>query len=369
MASVNWEVTFFELHTTTLDETTASLFANGRMQVAVDVFVRAIDSQNGSRYRLTQAELNTIQLVQYVNPNIVLTDPWFYSDQQNEFAHAMPSSGDTNASPASNEALPIQNDATWDHKRYWVRTTRVEHIRVAARIRQPNGTTESTNNGTSFNSFVHLTGEPPVLYNSTTIGTERDPVVTNGIHTVTVTSATTWDQYRGAWTQVNYYLYSKVYSFLRANIPGVPFGHDEANKYLHFAEADNGTNLRSHYIWELNGPSWRAAGPQQDIMFQGQTHHVRSRRDIRINQMRNALCFTILEHESRSPIWHPFWDWIPGFELLDIYGNSGLFTATHSADRRELVIRNGLPRSISAEQNDKHLSATSQDEELSKPKL
>lgn len=173
----NWEVTFFEVHTASSDSTSAVVFANGRMQVPVDVFIKVVDPQNHQRYHLTQAELDSIQPVEYDNPNILMGGAWEYTDLSNQFAHALISLEIAVASPAFNESWPIENDNSPDHKRYYVTTTRAEHKRVSARIRQPNGTIISLHRGGAFDSHVHLTGIPPAAYNTSTISVNQEVVV------------------------------------------------------------------------------------------------------------------------------------------------------------------------------------------------
>lgn len=343
---VSWQVTDFRVRTNTPDGTSALLFANGRMQVVVDVFIRAVDVENHRRHHLTQAELDTIQLVKYINTEILLSDPWSYSSQSNEFAKAMPASDDTVANPAWNEGLPIQTDETLDHKRYFVTTTRVESIRVAARIRQPNGRIESTNNGTSFDSSVHLTGTPPVLYTTNTITVNADVVVRDGTYRAVLHNEglrSVWN----TWTQVNYYVSTQVYPLLRARLIGPPFLQAHPNRYIslnHVAEAMQ--YRRMHYIWEPGAPRTVQVGIESATSWErGGLVTIFSEVPVQINQQKNSLCLTAMSFESREFVWthFPLNRFNAGFELYDIYGNRGAFTASQSANLAEIVILNGAP--------------------------
>ena len=74
MTRTQWEVTSFSLRTGAPDSTTDIIYANGRMQVQVNVLIKAIVKGQTKRYLLTQSELASIELVDYDNPNHVLSD-------------------------------------------------------------------------------------------------------------------------------------------------------------------------------------------------------------------------------------------------------------------------------------------------------
>ena len=349
-----WEVIFFEVHTVSLDSTSAVLFANGRMQTPVDVFIRAVNPQNHQRYRLTQAELDTIQLVEFNNTTVVLEGAWSYSDQRNEFAHVLLSSEAADASPAFNESWPIQNDNSPDHKRYYVTTTRVEHKRVSARIREPNGTMVSIHHGGNFNSPVHLTGIPPVLYNTSTISENREVVVPDGRYMISAGRPPITLQ--RPYNQVNYYLSTQSYPLLKANILGIPDVPNQPNVYTQFSNNNSrAETLKIHCIWEPAGQTVRRVSVYRHVTTENVLSAFWTDLSIVVNQQKDALCLTRLSLDAEGDFWNPDFSHSCGFELYDIYGNRGWFTASHSVDRDEIVILNGRPSASSNEQNYDHI--------------
>ena len=367
----NWEVTSFEVLTASLDPTSATFFANGRMQVPVNVLIRAVDSNNHQPVRLTQAELNTIQLVEYHNPNILLNNAWSYSDESNEFAHALPSSEATIASPALNDSRPTLDDGSPDHKRYWVTATKVEHRTVAARITQPNGTRQSTHNGSRFDSHVHLTGIPPVDYNRSTISVDREVIVSDGFYGMSARPPPS-GQLAESWTQVNYYISTTVYPFLKADIHGFnprPSTPSLTNSYLYRFAGQTPFDLKLHYIWE-NGPQTRkTVGENRSWTRNGVTYTVTAQVTVNVNQRRNALCLTRMSFEKGHYGWNTGFNHRCGFELYDIYGNHGSFTASHSAEGDEIVILSGTPRASATEQSNDDSAVVSQDDLQGKPEF
>lgn len=310
--SRNWEVTFFTVQTTSLDPTAGSLFANGRMPVPIDILIKANYTDNHHRHRLLKSELNSIQLVEYNNPNRELTGPWSYSSQENEFAHSLPSSGVTVSSPMLNDDSP-------DHQRYWVTTTSTLDIRVGARIMQPDGTRRSTHNGSVFDSHVHLTRINPVRYNTTTINVYQEAVAQGTYLTrVFPSSGERPYEHQDLWNQVNYYVSTM------------------------------------HY------PGHAIVGVEISL-------------NIHVNQKKNALCLTRMSFENRD---RPWTSWIHvdretacGFDLYDVYGNRGSFRTGHSGNRDEIRILNGSATISSTEQDDKHSPVVSQDGAPHKAKL
>ena len=145
-----WVVTFFKVLTSTKDQTSDILYANGAMQVPINVFIKAIDPNANAPYSLTQDELDGITLVEYNNTANELDGDWSYSDEENEYAHSLatsksiPNPGMYIPSfaeiPQSSQIrqLAIQADMgsstssskapQWKH--YWVTTTKIEERKL-----------------------------------------------------------------------------------------------------------------------------------------------------------------------------------------------------------------------------------------------
>ncbi|GKZ33300.1 hypothetical protein AbraIFM66950_003143, partial [Aspergillus brasiliensis] len=106
-----WEVTSFAVQTSTANQKTDTLYANGRMQVPVIISVKAVNGTTGAIYDSTE-----------------VTGTWFYSTTENEFAHTLGNSRDP-VTPIADGTKSII---------FWISSTKVENKNIAAFITQPN---------------------------------------------------------------------------------------------------------------------------------------------------------------------------------------------------------------------------------------
>src|SRR4051812_2079426 len=166
-----WDVTTLKLATSAHSQTSDALYANGRMQVPVHVEIRARDRATGNTYRLTESELNGIELVDYYDTSRKITGSWFYSDHENEYSHSLLSvASDLNL--AVDVARANQGDGS-QFKTYWVSTTMSENKNIGARVLQPGGTMV-TSHGDNFDTHVTLTGRAPITYTTDSINVQRE---------------------------------------------------------------------------------------------------------------------------------------------------------------------------------------------------
>ena len=345
-ASANWEVTFFQIHSAS-GGATASLFANGRMQAPVDVFIRAVSKVDHRPHRLTEAELNSIQLVHYNNPDNLLQGDWLYSDQDNGYAQSLSSPGAAVASATRSNDSP-------SHKRLYVTTTRVAEVRIGARIRQPNGQMVSLHLGGTFDSFVHLTGMPPVAYNRSSITVTSEVVVANGRYSIQVGPPPTMTAHR-SYNQVNYYVSTNIHPLLKAHIPGIPFRNLRHwhNCYFNVGPRNPAAaNANSQWIWETGEQQVRDIAIFRSVFAQVGMQSDLRMIPIRVNQKKDALCLTRIATPTEGDSFTSTHTYPCAFELEDIYGNRGWFTARPSEDFDKIEIVNGRPTSLSTEQAD-----------------
>ncbi|KHN97340.1 uncharacterized protein MAM_04937 [Metarhizium album ARSEF 1941] len=317
------------------------LFGNGRMQVAVNILIRAIHPTTLQPVTLTAAELSSIELCDYYNTSEKLTGGWTYTTQENEFSHSMPPGrkdpdeeepeaadkeepeAADKKEPEAAEGEPRANDQA---QRYWVSTTRFESKDIAARIRQPNNVVITTRTG-NFDTRVTLRGVVPVSYHMGNVSFERYDTA----------NASNWDQ-------DNYYLRSNVHNFKKVD----RFGHLPASYAVHGMRHSIGhyTNRGRkfiRYIWDM--------GPRTTVRV-GYTHRADGSSypggktaDIVIREQAHTLCLTRFRLDNEPTNLYPngfiFNTW---FRIFDIYGNSGEFTVVPSSDRNTMSLRSGAAR-------------------------
>ncbi|GKZ33893.1 hypothetical protein AbraIFM66950_003980 [Aspergillus brasiliensis] len=283
--STAWEVSSFEVQTTTPSATSDGLYANDNMQVPVVVVIKAIDSDSAMPYELSESDLETIKLADYDDPPTELSGAWSYSTTENE-------------------------------KRYWVTTTKIENKKVAASIKQPNGTVVHTA-GASFESKVTLTGTNVVTYKLSDLNLRKGDTTTGSGENII---------YLGDWSQTNYYLTAGKYLLRKADFDGYNLGRTWEYKIvpwnmLQLYSPRGSRNPMSSIYWPMGPKETRRAGRG--------TANV----EITVNEEENALCFTYLHVELLDWIW--FNDDYVGegrSTFYDQFGNPGTFWVGYKDD-------------------------------------
>ena len=299
------------------------LFGNGRMQVAVNILIKAIHPTTLQPVTLTDAELSTIELCDYYNTSEKLTGGWTYTAQENEFSHTMPS-GSKDPDKEEPEAAEVEPLANEQAKRYWVSTTRFESKDVAARIKQPNNVVITTRTG-NFDTRVTLRGNVPVNYHMDNVTFQR------------------YDTASGSyWDQDNYYLRSKVHNFKKVD----RYGHKGASDPVHGMRHSCGHYTTSgkkyiRYIWDMGARATVKVGYTH--WTNGTAYPGGKTANIAIREHAHTLCLTRFRLDKESAnlypkgfIYNPTW-----FRIYDVYGNSGDFTVVHSSDRNTMSLKNG----------------------------
>lgn len=240
--SVRWEVTTLKI---SADPAGTSLYANGRMQVAANVLIKAVNPANNANYTLTAAELAKIELCDYYNTNEKLTGPWTYTATENEFAHTMPSANAPNDGDDGDDdgvaKASAQAAMADQHKKYWVSTTRAEVKSVGARIQQPNGTVITTRNAPN-DSNIAFRASVDIRYSLANTEWWREDT-TNG----------------SGWDQDNYFLRSKGHRFIRADRQ-----HYSRDSYpvvgMRNSIAYHHGNPNLHFFWPMGGRATQRVG-------------------------------------------------------------------------------------------------------------
>ncbi|KAJ7192347.1 hypothetical protein GGX14DRAFT_380229 [Mycena pura] len=326
----DWKVTYFKVETSTFSANTDSLYANGRMQIPVIVSIKAIDTAARKPYTLTDSDLNKIKLVYYYDTSGTLSNGWSYTDQKDDmFAHTV--TGQSGSSAATADAGP-------QAKTYWVNTTQVENQKVAASIKQSDGTTVTTHSS-KFDSHVTLTvtGLIPIAYTTDNVQISRKDTANGTYRKRTGIGPPGWNQWQEGtmnWNQHNYYVSSNGFKFVKADIhdddsTGYADGHPgDARLKNSFAYHATDSSLKMCFIWEFGAEDTKTAGVYKEDGDKRAYAYL----DIKVNKKINALCLTHLAFDTAFKIGGDWSDSKCGFTIYDVYGNSGKFYVACSSD-------------------------------------
>ncbi|KAH2761583.1 hypothetical protein KXW10_000405 [Aspergillus fumigatus] len=308
-----WTVVSIDIYTTTSDKISDTLYANGRMQVPVDVLILTKPAAV-----LTEEELSSIKLVHYNDTAKTLSGGWVYSDEANEFAHSL----DPELLGVS-AALPVTEtgqDNSKQLKRYWVSTKEIETLKIAASIQQPDGKT-ITSNSSYGGTFAALTGKTPITYTTDNVDFEREDTSHTDI-----------------FDQDNYYVSSRIpqHPFRKAVIHAYnSTDYGLINCYSYVSWHDD-CHLALFYMWDFGPESQKTVGVGTSL-FGGLFDK------ISVNQKPNALCLTRLLITAPFDIdYGTSWWYAPWFVIYDVYGNVGQFSVD-TKDRNLCVIGNENP--------------------------
>ncbi|EEP81064.1 predicted protein [Uncinocarpus reesii 1704] len=345
---MTWEISDFRVRTTTPSQESDVLYANGRMQVAVCISIKAINKDTGTRYKLSQAELDSSQLVDYYNSSKTLQGDWSYSSQENEFTHTLAVGMSVSDSAPKDTPTYGSFEEGPQEKCYWVSTTKADNKHIGACITQPDGTVISTSDP-DYKSQVTLTGKTPIYYttdNTTQVSKETD----SGQYKANLVRGSRSTPADGHWKQYNYYVSTNVHQLLKANI----YGYDESgntnphhdSRMSHsFAYAPNDNYLNLCFIWDYGPPSSTTAGLHYEgtttVAGQNYKYKADACANIGVNQQERHLCLTHLRFNAGVNTWGDKWHVGCWFELYDIFGNTG--TMSVKWDDKAIVFRDGKP--------------------------
>ncbi|PYI09384.1 hypothetical protein BO78DRAFT_437947 [Aspergillus sclerotiicarbonarius CBS 121057] len=341
MTGPNWEVTFFEITTTRRDRITDTLYANGLMQVPVDISIKA--TVDDRPYSLSEEELSSIKLVRYVAPDEALSDGWEYTASENDFDHVMPASA-ASATPnpeiksnhdTSEQAASPNNAPAADRqvKRYWVTTTKVANEQIAASIQAPSGDVITTHGDDSgFDSCAALTGVAPIVYYEQDLLTDK---YSKKEDTETHKWSAPHGKAHGKVYEQNVYVSLKNGRMHKAEVTGVK--RDDEEYWFNHAYrrhvptwVDNALDI--HYAWDTGDTKHQWVGqplPHSeyvDAKWQVETN-------MRQHKFNLARC-AIRTEDTSMKLWSPNYNWEQhnSIILFDRCGNSGRFKAKYDND-------------------------------------
>ncbi|KAL6229092.1 hypothetical protein BDW75DRAFT_225700 [Aspergillus navahoensis] len=147
----SWEVTGFQIQSHTSELKPDSVNADGKMQAPVYVFIKANVKGADDHYRLTEEELNKIELIEFDGANHQLSDGWSYSDKEG------PSVPSARVATQLNVSGPDNIGDSYQSKCFWVSSTNAEDKNINARITQPDGKIVTTETSTKV-SFATVAG-------------------------------------------------------------------------------------------------------------------------------------------------------------------------------------------------------------------
>lgn len=353
---VDWEVLDLSIGTSNSHPESAQLFANGRMQAVVRVWISAQIKGTNQSYNLSPDELSEIALVDYNDPYNGLDrdgdmrGDWQYSENPGEYTQPLPSSRIVGAATDLPQLARGSQTQT-----YWVTTTAQENKDIAASITQPDGTLVNTTMA-GFESRITLEGLTPIVYT-----TDKE---STAVEKVFVTQGTYNCDFAGPihpyWYQDNYYFSTKQFPLHKTVIhwydrTGHDNGHDNdpclvgafAKQLQHDYELAHSADLNVFFIWEHGTSSPTKAG----LYRKDGDLTANAYANIEVDQREQALCLTRLKFDffpGFGELWGTQWAFSTWFIVYDIHGNSGTFEATFSNDHDSLVIQDSKRSSATA---------------------
>ncbi|KAK6519146.1 hypothetical protein TWF281_003835 [Arthrobotrys megalospora] len=347
-----WEVKQFYIRTSAPSGVSDSLYANGEMQVPLDVSIRA--AKSGKTYKLTDDELNTIKIVYYNDTTKELgfgySDGWYCMYDQNDYYHTLSSTSSSASASLVQEAkypdtptptitttttaadvtasASSDSDQAVQVKRFWVSTKKVENANFGASVLQPDKDkdgnitqTKITTASTTFDSHVTLTGIGPIKYttDNITIATED-----------TASGTYQWDvdsdgkcHKEEKWTQKTWYISTKNHPLHKGSVWDVDVDH-----------------WGLFFAWDTGDGFSRNVGVEVSHM-DGKHGTAKAWAGIKVNQKKGAVCLCRVNFDSPEGIWGSEWVF-PSchITLRDVYGNYGVIGASYSEDHDSVVVKN-----------------------------
>ncbi|KAM3442137.1 hypothetical protein MY4824_001149 [Beauveria thailandica] len=352
----DWEVLDLSIGTSDASQQSAQLYANGRMQVVVHVWISAQLKDTHKPYNLTPDELSEIALVDYNDPYSGLDrdgdmgGDWQYSENPGEYTQPLPSSRVAGA--ATDLPRLARGSQT---QTYWVTTTAQENKDIAASISQPDGTLVNTTMA-GFESRITLQGLTPIVYT-----TDKDSTAVEKVFVTQGSYHCDWEgSYDPYWYQDNYYFSTKQFPLHNVELhwydrTGHDNGHDNdpclvgafAKQLQNDYQVSHSADLNVFFIWEQGTKSPTKAG----LYRKWGNITANAYANIKVDQRAQALCLTRLKFTfvfGLGEIWGAQWAFNTWFIVYDIHGNSGTFEATFSEDHDSVVIQDSKRSSATA---------------------
>ncbi|MEL4012942.1 hypothetical protein [Dryocola clanedunensis] len=286
-------------------DTHGKIYANGNMQVAVQVNVKAVD-KHGLPVQLIEEDIDSIVLIDN-NSGGRLMNGWGFSRSENSYLHTMP---DQVAEKAPGEEV----DPRVQIFTFWVSCHVVSIIAIGASIVAPDGTVYNTREaGSTFYSYIMLEGVNIPKYTLTDVDFTRfdtaKPVSSTGIIV----------------DQDNYYLSLKN----GLSIVAVDW---MTNEIPLFAAINQSSSAQLYYAWPLAYASQYVIN-DSPVAGLGEL-------EIIINDRAGQVCFSRIAC-GNVPL-DAVIDTAATFTVFDQYGTAGHFSVTQNAKSFMMKIENYL---------------------------
>ncbi|KAL7902713.1 hypothetical protein HDV63DRAFT_385045 [Trichoderma sp. SZMC 28014] len=339
-----WQVSRFDILTSAASENSDLLFANGRMQVLVNVQIKAnLTDENATPYTLSQNELDSIRLIDYFTHAEIASQGagWVWSRQRGEFAGSLHSQGRSDWKPNTPSQL-VQ---------FYVSTTISEKKTIAASIRQSDGTMIRTSDD-SYNHSIVLKAQPAINYTypeNVDFGPQRTG---DGHYRI---RSKVFDESSFRWGQTNYYLTTKDYPLLYSTDDCSTFAGADAGTYsdVHLDSCyacqvrDGELSLSLFFLWKDplgTTASTRKVGLTSTVpgdFFMG-PWTANAFADITVNDKKNSVCFSYVNFHDVPTLayglWSTTWYSEPKLTVYDIHGNRGTFKVSFSKKDKDAVV-------------------------------
>ncbi|PHM29996.1 hypothetical protein [Xenorhabdus innexi] len=233
---------------------TMKIYANGKMQARVTVFIQAYDA-NKKPVLLSEDQLASIKLIDYITGK-ELSGKWSYNAKKNKYIHTPP---DNLFSQTSYSLYEEQENKTVQHYTYWVTTHDVNTINISAQIIL-NNKKYNIQEGSKFNSYVTVVGDAPIHHTADSLTIEEQKDIKSGkyksevetyVDIINKTLASHTNYYK--WSQSNYYIKLKKgygYAIKDAYVWQTANDDDPSNiEFRRFSYLIDHDNLYLFFIW------------------------------------------------------------------------------------------------------------------------
>ncbi|WP_446471235.1 hypothetical protein [Xenorhabdus stockiae] len=318
-----------------------TIYANGNMQAGVRINIKA-NSAGGHIIHLSDEQLNSIELINYVTSE-KLVGKWSYSSVENYYNHTFrppystPDDKDFSSSYKSIKDDKLDNDPDIQKKSYWITTTEVAPIKIAAQITL-DGITYATNQG-YFDSSADINGYSPIVYHARNLMIPPSEKTNSGIYDVTVITKeydTEIERHTEHynWEQYNYYVRPKpdVGGFKVKSVEIADTYNDTEvndNDYHGFTHRTESQNLHLCFLWGTEKIEKRKAGNQtrekkysRPDFYDSKTYIATPEVEILTTPNNDTISISRLYFQSpEEGFWEDFSNNKPKFKFIDEYGN------------------------------------------------
>ncbi|MCC8381248.1 MULTISPECIES: hypothetical protein [Xenorhabdus] len=365
------DLPIFEIHLIVGGEQ-ANIYANGNMQAGVYIRIQAKDEE-GNITPLSKEQLNLIKLINY-NDDKELPKWWSYSDIENHYNHTFPSGNvmtkkekEFNLSYRETISHTLNEDSIYNQKKtYWVTTTKVDQIRIAAKI-TIDGKTYSTDKSRfiNYNSndkrCVAIISHQSIIYHADNLIIPPPEKTNTGLYDATVITKeydTEIERHTEHynWEQYNYYVRPKpeVGGFKVKSVEIADTYNDTEvndNDYHGFTHRTESQNLHLCFLWGTEKIEKRKAGNQtrekkysRPDFYDSKTYIATPEVEILTTPNNDTISISRLYFQSPAEdFWENFSNNKPKFKFIDEYGNQSHQIEIEMEDYQNFYLKDWKP--------------------------